>query len=134
MKLFLDTNIVMDYMENREPFVADVLTLFQMGYEGIHQLYVSDLTFANIAYLSRKSMTTDRLYEILEALCTVLHVSGIGEQGLMTAIRLRAKDFEDSLQYSSARQAAADCIITRNKKDFCFSDIPVLEPAEFIEK
>ena len=34
MKLFLDTNIVMDYMENREPFVSDVLTMFQMGYEG----------------------------------------------------------------------------------------------------
>ena len=47
---------------------------------------------------------------------------------------MRAKDFEDALQYSSARQAAADYIITRNKKDFRFSDIPVLEPTEFIEQ
>ena len=80
MKLFLDTNIVMDYIENREPFVVYTLSLFQMEYEGLHQLYVSDLTFANIAYLCRKSMTYDRLYEVMEELCTVLHIAAIGEQ------------------------------------------------------
>lgn len=134
MKLFLDTNIVMDYMANREPFITDALNLFQMGYEGIHQLHVSDLTFANIAYLSRKVMPRDQLYEMLEALCMFLHVGGINKESVMKAIRLRAKDFEDALQYYAAKEAGADCIITRNKKDFYFSDIPVYTPEEFLYK
>ena len=134
MKLFLDTNIVMDYVENREPFVVYTLSLFQMEYEGLHQLYVSDLTFANIAYLCRKSMTYERLYEVMEELCTVLHIVAIGEQAVTKAIRLKVKDFEDSLQYFSAKHAGVDCIITRNKKDFGFSDIPVYTPSGFMEK
>lgn len=132
MKLFMDTNIVMDYVENREPFVVYALSLFQMGYERVHQLYVSDLTFANIAYITRKDLTRDKLYELLEGLCSVLHVTSIGEQSVMMAVRLRAKDFEDALQYFSAKECGADCIITRNKKDFYFSDLPVYTPEEFL--
>ena len=47
------------------------------------------------------------------------------------ALKLKSRDFEDALQYFSAKEAGADCIITRNKKDFYFSDIFVLEPIEF---
>ena len=133
MKLFLDTNIVMDYVEHREPFVLHALSLFEMGYDGLHQLYISDLTFAHISYLTRKSMTRDRFYEIVEDLCAVAHVAGMGEQAVKDAIHLQAKDFEDALQYFSAHQAGADCILTRNKKDFSFSDIQVWTPEEFLE-
>lgn len=132
MKLFLDTNIVVDYVENRKPFVADALALFQMSYDGIHHLYVSDLMFANIAYIARKRMSLNQLYEIFETLCAFLHVTGIGEQAVHEAIRLKEKDFEDALQYFSAKQACVNCIITRNKKDFHFSDIPVYTPEEFL--
>lgn len=96
-----------------------------MSYDGIHHLYVSDLTFANIAYIARKRMSLNQLYEIFETLYAFLHVTGIGEQAVHEAIRLKEKDFEDALQYFSAKQACVDCIITRNKKDFHFSDIPV---------
>lgn len=132
MKLFLDTNIVMDYVENRDPFVVYALSLFQMGYDGLHQLYVSDLTLANIAYITRKDLMQDKLYELLEGLCSVLHIASIGEQSVRMAVCLRAKDFEDALQYFSAKECGADCIITRNKKDFYFSDLPVYTPEEFL--
>jgi|UPI0002E47B1F hypothetical protein len=39
-----------------------------MSYDGIHHLYVSDLTFANIAYIARKRMSLNQLYEIFETL------------------------------------------------------------------
>lgn len=134
MKLFLDTNIVLDYVENRKPFVDDALALFQMSYDDIHQLYVSDLTFTNIAYIARKRMNLDQLYEIFEVLCAFLHITGIGGQAVRKAVQMKEKDFEDVLQYLSAKQAVADCIITRNKKDFYFSDIPVYTPEEFIHR
>lgn len=133
MRLFLDTNVVMDFMECRTPFVYDAVRIIRMGYEGVHQLFASDLTFANVAYLSRKSMSSNQLYEQLSVLRTYLHVAGIGEQVVDEALRLRHKDFEDALQYFAAKQIAADCIITRNKKDFLFPDIQVWTPEEFLK-
>ena len=132
MKLFLDTNVVMDLMAYRTPFVYDALRIFQLGSNGTHQLFASDLTFANVAYLLRKSMTLDELYSKLSILRTYLQVAGMGEEAVDEALRLRHKDFEDALQYASARQIQVDCIITRNKKDFIISDIPVWTPDEFL--
>ena len=100
MILFIDTNVVMDLMEYRTPFVYDAMHIIRMGYEGVHQLFASDLTFANVAYLSRKLMPFDRLYEQLTVLRTYLHIAGIGEQAIDYALSLRYKDFEDVLQYT----------------------------------
>ena len=132
MKLFLDTNVVMDFMACRTPFVYDALRIFQLGSGSMHQLFASDLTFANVAYLLKKSMTLDELYSKLSVLRTYLRVAGMGEEAVDEALRLHHKDFEDALQYFAARQIEADCIITRNKKDFIISDIPVWTPDEFL--
>ena len=132
MKLFLDTNVVMDFMAYRTPFVFDALRIFQLGSGSMHQLFASDLTFANVAYLLRKSMTLDERYSKLSILRTYLRVAGMGEEAVDEALRLHHKDFEDALQYFAARQIEADCIITRNKKDFIISDIPVWTPDEFL--
>lgn len=48
------------------------------------------------------------------------------------ALRLRHKDFGDALQYAAARQIQAGGGITRDKKDFTVSDIPVWTPDEFL--
>ena len=63
-----------------------------------------------------------------------VHVIIVGQDCVDATLRLRPKDFEDALQYFAAKQANADYIITRNKKDFGFSDIPVLEPGEFLSR
>lgn len=131
-RLFIDTNVIMDLMECRTPFVHDALRIIRLGQDGVHQLFVSDLTFANVAYLSRKSMSLTQLYGQLSKLRNYLHVASIGEQAVDAALRLHSKDFEDALQYFAAKQIAADCILTRNKKDFTFSDIQVWTPEEFL--
>lgn len=133
MRLFLDTNIAVDLVKFREPYVYEVMPIFQMGDAGIHQLLISDLTFANVAYLSKRGGTTlSQLYELLMDLRSHVNVVGVGQDCVDAALRLRPKDFEDALQYFAAKLADADYIITRNKKDFGFSDIPVLEPGEFL--
>ena len=42
-------------------------------------------------------------------------------------------DFEDALQYCSAQTVDADCIVTRNKKDFSASEILVYDLDEFMD-
>lgn len=134
MKLFLDTNVVVDSVKFREPYVRAIVPMFQMGQVGIHQLVISDLTFANVAYLTKKGLSLFEWYNLLCELRSNVQIVPIGETSVDAALKLRSKDFEDALQYFSAKEADVDCIITRNKKDFNFSDIPVLDPIEFIAK
>lgn len=134
MKLFLDTNVVVDSVKFREPYVRAIVPIFQMGQVGIHQLVISDLTFANVAYLTKKGLSLFEWYNLLCELRSNVQIVPIGKTSVDAALKLRSKDFEDALQYFSAKEADVDCIITRNKKDFNFSDIPVLDPIEFIAK
>lgn len=131
-ELFLDTNIVLDLIEKRELFVDDAALLFQLGKNGECQLFVSDLTFVNIAYITRKVYPKEKLYTVLSKLCLFLTIVGRGTSVVERAIELRADDFEDAVQYYAAYQAETDYIITRNKKDFSFSQIEVLTPKEYL--
>lgn len=59
MKVFLDTNILLDYLLGREPNVGDAITLFQLANSKLLTLLVTDLSIANIAYITRKSIEKD---------------------------------------------------------------------------
>ena len=118
MKLFLDTNVVVDSVKFREPYVRAIVPIFQVGQVGIHQLVISDLTFANVAYLTKKGLSLFEWYNLLCELRSNVQIVPIGETSVDAALKLRSKDFEDALQYFSAKEADVDCIITRNKKDF----------------
>lgn len=76
----------------------------------------------------------DALYDCFLEIRELFHVSPVCEADIDTAIRMRAWDFEDALQYCSAKSIEADVIVTRNVKDFSFSEIPVMTPEEFIRK
>ena len=117
-KLFLDTNIVLDLIGNREPFVKEAAFLFQLG--------------RNIAYITRKTYPKEKLYSVLSKLRSFLTIVGGGVVAVDHALALQADDFEDAVQYYAARQADADYIITRNKKDFSFSEIEVLTSEEYV--
>lgn len=132
MKLFLDTNVVLDLVEGRVPFVTDSEYLFQLKKEGVCELVVSDLTLINIAYIARKNYSLDKIYAVLSQLRLFLDVVGIGAEAIDRSLALKARDFEDAVQYYAALQAKADYIISRNKKDFSFSEIEVLTPHEFL--
>lgn len=51
----------------------------------------------------------------------------------MATVKHPFKDFEDAMQYHTAMADNADCIVTRNKKDFTGTEIPVMEPQEFLD-
>lgn len=132
MKVFLDTNVVLDYYLDRAG--ADVAEdILAMGYSKACELYVSALTFSNVAYITRKKFPGDRIYGVLDTLLELAQVSSVDRSTVMQAIAMRAKDFEDAMQYYSARSIDAACIVTSNVKDFPFSAIPVYRPKEFLD-
>lgn len=104
MKVFLDTNVILDFFMRREPFFEDAKTIITLGYNRCCELYVSSLSFSNIAYIARKKFQGDDLYKIF---------SGIREFSKITAVD------EDSidLPYNSKLMISKMlCNISRQRK------------------
>jgi len=126
MRIFIDTNVLIDLLCEREGYeqAGHILALSDNPQ---CVLYTSVLSIANLAYILRKA-----LYQSLNKLSNRLNISPMTQESFERALSLEASDFEDALQYYSALQADCEVIITRNKKDFKFSEIAVCSPDEFL--
>lgn len=129
--LFLDTNIVIDLLEKREPFCYDAVRLFTMAYKREVRLLVSPMTYATASYLLGKHGTEGIRY-LLSNLRQLTQVTTANERNVDDALASQFEDFEDALQYYSAQQAKAEVIITRNGKDFANSQIPIMTAGEYL--
>lgn len=130
-KLFLDTNIVIDLLDKREPFCYDAVRLFTMAYNKKVQLLVSPMTYATTSFLLRKHGTAE-VRRLLNNFRLLSRVTTANERTVDESLISQFVDFEDALQYYSALTAKADAIITRNKKDFANSKIPVMTADEYL--
>lgn len=134
MKVFLDTNIIIDVMERREPFFLQSANILELGYRKEISLYATSLSFINALYISRKNLDKDIALGKVKTLRECIYISPISEKEFDLALSLEGKDIEDNLQYSSASSSGCNIIITRNKKDFPIdSDIMIMTPQEFID-
>lgn len=130
MKIFLDTNVLIDFLTGRDG-CAEATEILALGQYKKHKLYASFLTFANIAYILRKYPTADVKKSISE-LIKVVKVLKMDEDQLKNALEMVSSDIEDNLQYQCADSADVDIIVTNNVKHFRFSEIRVMKPVEFI--
>jgi len=131
-KVFLDTNVVLDLILERE-YKHEVAQIFAMCEQSLIVLYVSFLTIANLAYIVRKSRSQQQLRTIIADLKLFVNVLPMTDEQLNFALQVDGKDFEDILQYECAKAFGCDVIVSRNKKDFSFSELQVLTPSEYLE-
>ena len=122
-KILVDTNIVIDLLSKREAFYQEAQELFTLADQKKVLLYVSSLTIANTHYLLSSS------YKIADARKILIKFK-ILELALVSDFN----DFEDAIQYHTALENNIDVILTRNKKDFKNSILPVLNAKEFLIK
>ena len=136
MRVLIDTNTIMDYLSNRQPFfdMADKVIDLCSDDDRV-QSYLAAHTITNIFYLLRKHFSIDRRREVILDLFEAFHIVQIDEEKLFNALTNREfKDFEDCLQVECAKSIRADYIITRDIKDFANSEITFLTPEEFCSK
>lgn len=132
MKLFLDTNVMLDFLGERDPFYVSAAKIATLADKRSLQIVVSAISYATISYFLvkydglEKSKDKLRKFKVISEICELDEV--IVEKGLNSDF----SDFEDSLQYFSALRTECDIIITRNGKDFKKSEIPVMSPDEFL--
>ena len=132
IKLFLDTNVVLDVLAAREPFLADSLIVFSLCESGEAEGCASALTFCTVSYILRKFVTPVTMRGKLRDLRNVLMPVELSASLLDMAMASSLPDFEDAVQFYSAVQSGADYIISRDKRHFPQDSIPVLTPTEFL--
>lgn len=133
MKVFLDANVLIDVVQNRTDFVETSSKVLQLGLDGECELYASDITFTTVSYYARKNRTIEQLYDVLQSLRGFIHVATSGEHAIDWALLHKAKDFEDAVQYYSAMHSGVDYIISRNTRDYPYTDIPAITPSDFLK-
>lgn len=133
MKVFLDTNIVIDLLDKRESFYIDAVKLFTLAYQKKITLFVSPMTYATASYLLRKH-GKEGMRKLLNNFRQLSQITTADERVVDAALASSFDDYEDALQYYSALTRNVDVIVTRNKKDFTSVSIPVLSPAELLKQ
>jgi len=132
MKLWIDTNILLDVLAKREPHLEASSLIWKFCEIGMTDGYVSALSLANLVYVMRRSLDPDKLAAVYAMLSFVFRVEDVRAIDLRKAAELRWTDFEDALQYVGAERIGADFIITRNQADFMNSSIRAITPEEFL--
>ena len=132
MKVFIDTNVMIDVIGSREPFYADAAKLFALAEHGVIQIAASSISYVNTFYVLRKYHSAKQLKSVLQKMRTICAIAAVSEMDIDKALLSDFDDFEDAVQYYAAIHDRSDVFVTRNKKDFKNATLPVMTPSEFI--
>jgi len=131
-KLFIDTNVLIDLLGERQPYYVEIAEIITLIEKQRVKVSASSLSFVNAFYVLSKSARKAVLIDMLTRLRIVCEVSAIDEFIIDKSLHSDFSDFEDAVQYFSALHHKCDIFITRNKKDFKKSEIPIMTPSEFL--
>lgn len=131
--LFVDSDVILDVLEKREPFYDYSAQILTLGDEKKVQLFTTSLVITNIYYIMRKHLGIQKAKENLRKLRIIVNVMSVNEKEVDLALNSELSDFEDALQYFTALNNKIDFIITRNTKDYKNPKLIVQTPQEYIE-
>ncbi|MBV7440720.1 PIN domain-containing protein [Weeksellaceae bacterium TAE3-ERU29] len=131
-RIFIDTNIMLDLLGEREPFYTPIAKIATLAEKGKLSMVVSPISFATVNYFLSKYENSKTAREKLRKFKIISEVCSINEQIIEKGLNSEIKDFEDALQYFSALEFDCKVIITRNGKDFKESILPVQTAEEFL--
>jgi len=134
MKVFLDSDVLLDYLTGRNPFLNEIKIIIDKGIRKEIKLYTSSLIIANIHYFIAKTENSKQAIFKIDKLTSFIKVLSVGEPEILESVKSKFKDFEDCIQNSCATNNKMDLLVTRNIKDFKLSKLPILTPKELIVK
>ena len=130
-RVFLDTNILLDYGLDREQ-ADNAEKILALGMLGVIELYASYLSYANMGYILRHHPIAE-IYTLIRMMRQPVEVLPCDAAQLDAGLGFEVKDFEDMMQYQCAKAAGCDVIVTNNNRDFHeFCELPFLTSEEFL--
>ncbi len=134
MRVFLDTNIVLDVLLNRPELAAESEAVILRCEKADDPMFIAWHGLATAYYLLRRGRTEAEAMQEVDKLLAWARVADAGDALARHARELGFNDFEDALQAASAEACGADCIVSRNVADFTKSKVLVMKPGEFLAK
>ena len=131
-KLFIDSDIILDLLAERPLFYDDAAKIFSWAYKKKIELYTTAVVLANVFYILRKVNGNDKSKEQIKDLRLLVNILPITENIVDMALSSKLNDFEDGLQYYTAKEQNLFGIITRNLKDYKIKDIVIQSSKEFV--
>lgn len=134
MKVFIDTNIIIDFFDSRREHYLPAAILFDLAIKGKLELAVCAQSFITAFYVLGKSYPKAELYTSMRSLYRLCGVSPVDASIIEQALALESVDFEDTVQYLSSIASDTDIIITRDERGF--NDFPVhhVSAEQFLDK
>lgn len=131
--IFLDTNIIIDFLADRKPFSKAAAKLFDFCEKGKVKIFISSLSYSNIYYVVKKSTSHKEMITILRELESMTETVDVTKSVIKSSLSSDFKDFEDAIQYYTAiSNKKTTTIVTRDTKDFKNSELAVMTPEEAI--
>ena len=128
---FLDTNVLFDYLGQREPNGAAAAALFQASYEGRAALHVASLSFSHVFYTLRKQVGALPAREALRKLARLVQVVAIDAAVVQAALESDFADVEDAMQFFAALTVpSVEALVTGDPKGFKASGLRIISPQE----
>ena len=132
MKIFLDTNVLLDIFMRREPYYDASAQVVYACERGQFTGGFTTLSACNIVYALRKQLGSAQTIEAIRRLVGIIEPIGTSVASLLQSLEDPNTDFEDTIQSRCALEWNADSIITRDKSGFASCTIPVLTPSDFL--
>ncbi len=133
MKILFDTNVLLDVLLDRQPYSEHAAYLLSKVERSEIQGYICAITLTTVHYLLAKSLGKARSKKYIKLILSLFKIAPVNKAILEKAINNKFIDFEDSVIYESGIFSGVEYIVTRNIKDYKYSQIPVYEPFEFIK-
>ena len=134
MRILIDTNVMLDVLLNREPWVAQSSAVWQANDEGHIVGHITACAIADIFYIARRLTTLETARAAVRICLEAFEVCPVDKQTLAQAETLPGSDFEDNLQIACANLAGLDAIVTRDESGFQTAAVPVLTPEELLKQ
>lgn len=133
MRALIDTNVVLDFLLQREPFCQDVELLFQTIATGQVIGYITATTVTDIFYIARRqTQSIERARQAVSEILTALAICPVDRVVLESALNSNLVDFEDAVQISSAVAQSLEAIVTHETLSIASSPVPVLSVQELL--
>ena len=131
MKALIDTCVIVDILQKRDPFYAAAMEILLAVSNKECTGILTAKSITDIYYILRRSIHNRKLVRVLFTLFEVVDTFSIDcELALSSTI----KDYEDAIMVETGSRVGAECVVTRNLKDYKLSALPVLSPDQFLEQ
>ncbi len=132
-EIFVDSDIILDLLTRREPHYFPAAKLFSYVAEKKIAAYTSSVIVANVYYVIARLTIRKKALSGIRGSIDLLKVMPVDEKTVLLALDSNFSDFEDALQYYTAKSGDISTIVTRNKTDYKVSDMTVITAEEYVK-